>query len=43
MPTTYSDAAIRHELLEQLASARQRTDDLFAIVSPGFALRTPYS
>jgi iron(II)-dependent oxidoreductase len=34
MPTTYSDAAIRHELIEQLAGARQRTDDLFAIVSP---------
>ena len=32
MPTTYNEIAIRHELTEQLVSARQRTDDLFAIV-----------
>ncbi|MGA7319613.1 MAG: DinB family protein, partial [Candidatus Sulfotelmatobacter sp.] len=41
MPTTYSDAAIRHELLEQLAGARQRTDDLFAIVSPDSLYERP--
>jgi len=33
MPAIYSDAAIRHELMEQLSSARQKTDDLFAIVN----------
>ncbi len=37
MPATQSDAfaghdLIRHNLLEQLADARQRTDDLFAVV-----------
>src|ERR1035437_5196884 len=41
MPTTYSDAAIRHELIEQLAGARQRTDDLFAIVSPDSLYERP--
>ncbi|MGA2019396.1 MAG: SUMF1/EgtB/PvdO family nonheme iron enzyme [Candidatus Sulfotelmatobacter sp.] len=32
MPAIYSEAAICHELIEQLSSARQKTDDLFAIV-----------
>ena len=34
MPATLSEAAIRHELIEQLSSARRATDDLFAIVKP---------
>jgi iron(II)-dependent oxidoreductase len=33
MPAIYNEAAIRHELIEQLSSARQKTDDLFAIVN----------
>jgi ergothioneine biosynthesis protein EgtB len=33
MPATFSEAAIRHELLEQLSSARRATDDLFSIVN----------
>jgi iron(II)-dependent oxidoreductase len=32
MPATLSEAAIRHDLMEQLSSARRATDDLFAIV-----------
>jgi|SRR5579863_1391148 len=32
MPATYDEAAIRHATIEQLLSARQKTDDLFAIV-----------
>ena len=34
MPATQSDTAIRHELMELLADARQRTDELFAVVKP---------
>jgi gamma-glutamyl hercynylcysteine S-oxide synthase len=34
MLATQSDAAIRHDLIERLADARQRTDDLFALVKP---------
>jgi ergothioneine biosynthesis protein EgtB len=34
MPATQSDTAIRHELMELLADARQRTDDLFTVVKP---------
>jgi gamma-glutamyl hercynylcysteine S-oxide synthase len=41
MPTTLGDAAIRYELIEQLANARQRTDDLFAIVSPDSLYERP--
>jgi ergothioneine biosynthesis protein EgtB len=33
MPTSYTEAAVRHELIEQLSRARQQTDDLFAIVN----------
>jgi gamma-glutamyl hercynylcysteine S-oxide synthase len=33
MPITYAENAIRHELIEQLSNARQKTDDLFAIVN----------
>ncbi len=41
MPTSLSDVALRHELIEQLASARQRTDDLFAIVTPDSLYERP--
>jgi ergothioneine biosynthesis protein EgtB len=33
MPATYSEATTRYGLIEQLLSARQKTDDLFAIVN----------
>lgn len=33
MPATQTDSVIRHDVMEQLASARQRTDDLFAVVN----------
>jgi gamma-glutamyl hercynylcysteine S-oxide synthase len=32
MPATHTDTAVRHDLIEQLADARQRTDDLFSVV-----------
>ncbi|MFZ0318751.1 MAG: SUMF1/EgtB/PvdO family nonheme iron enzyme [Candidatus Sulfotelmatobacter sp.] len=32
MPATYSEPAIHHNAIKQLLSARQKTDDLFAIV-----------
>jgi ergothioneine biosynthesis protein EgtB len=41
MPTTHSDAAVHHELIEQLTSARQKTDDLFAIVRPDSLYERP--
>jgi iron(II)-dependent oxidoreductase len=41
MPATQSDAVIRHDLIEQLADARQRTDDLFAVVKPDFIYDRP--
>ena len=34
MPVAQGDVITRHDLIEQLANARQRTDDLFAIVKP---------
>src|ERR1700732_1576750 len=39
MPATQTDTFVRHDLsrndlMEQLADARQRTDDLFAVVEP---------
>src|ERR1700734_1896694 len=43
MPATQSDAAVRHDLMEQLADARQRTDDLFAVVKPDFLCDRPIS
>ncbi len=43
MPATQSDIALRHDLLEQLADARQRTDDLFAVVKPDFLYDRPIS
>jgi iron(II)-dependent oxidoreductase len=41
MPATQTDSAIRHDLMEQLADARQRTDDLFAVVKPDFLYERP--
>ncbi|HXP45106.1 MAG TPA: hypothetical protein VN833_32975, partial [Candidatus Acidoferrales bacterium] len=41
MPTTYTEAAIGHELIEQLSRARQQTDDLFAIVNPDSLYERP--
>src|SRR6202795_1976517 len=41
MPTTYIEAAVRHELIEQLSRARQKTDDLFAIVRPDSLYERP--
>ncbi len=41
MPATRSDLAVHHELVEQLTSARQRTDDLFAIVRPDSLYERP--
>jgi gamma-glutamyl hercynylcysteine S-oxide synthase len=41
MLATQSDSAIRHGLLEQLADARQRTDDLFALVKPDSLYERP--
>src|SRR5258707_3269083 len=34
MLATQSDSGVRHDLIEQLADARRRTDDLFAVVKP---------
>ena len=41
MPATHNDAAIHHERVEQLISARQKTDDLFAIVCPDSLYERP--
>jgi iron(II)-dependent oxidoreductase len=41
MPATQSDSALHHDLTEQLADARQRTDDLFAVVKPEFIYDRP--
>jgi|ERR1022692_1270759 iron(II)-dependent oxidoreductase len=41
MLATQSDAATRHDLIEQLADARQRTDDLFAVVKPDSLYERP--
>jgi iron(II)-dependent oxidoreductase len=41
MPATQSDSALHHDLMEQLANARQRTDDLFAVVKPEFIYDRP--
>jgi len=32
MLATQSDPVVRHDLIQRMADARQRTDDLFAIV-----------
>ncbi len=41
MSATQTDSAIRHDLIEQLADARQRTDDLFAVVKPDVLYERP--
>jgi gamma-glutamyl hercynylcysteine S-oxide synthase len=41
MSTTLSSLCVGHGLIEQLAIARQRTDDLFAIVTPGAVYERP--
>jgi len=41
MPATYSNAAIGHKQLEQLADARQQTDNLFGIVNPDSLYERP--
>src|SRR5580658_6447257 len=41
MPATQSDSIIHHDLVEQLADARQRSDDLFAVVKPDSLYERP--
>src|ERR1700733_6944596 len=41
MPVTQSDVVTRHDLIEQLANARQRTDELFAVVKPDALYERP--
>ncbi len=41
MPTAQKQVAIRHELLDRLADARFRTDELFDIVRPDFLYERP--
>ena len=41
MLATQSDSTVRHHLIEQLAGARQRTDDLFALVEPDSLYERP--
>jgi hypothetical protein len=41
MLATQSDATIRHDPIEQFADARQRTDDLFAVVKPDSLYERP--
>ena len=41
MPATQSDVFLRHDLIEQLANARQRTDELFALVKPDSLYERP--
>src|SRR5271166_5466407 len=41
MPATQSDVFLRHDLIEQLANARQRTDQLFALVKPDSLYERP--
>jgi ergothioneine biosynthesis protein EgtB len=41
MPATQTRSVVRHDLIEQLADARQRTDDLFAVVKPDFLYERP--
>jgi gamma-glutamyl hercynylcysteine S-oxide synthase len=41
MLATQSEATIRHDLIEQLANARQQTDDLFAVVKPDSLYERP--
>jgi gamma-glutamyl hercynylcysteine S-oxide synthase len=41
MPATSSDVVPGNNLIEQLADARQRTDELFAVVKPDFLYERP--
>ncbi len=41
MLATQGDVIARHDLIEQLANARQRTDDLFAVVKPDSLYERP--
>ncbi len=41
MPATQTDFVIRHDLMERLTDARQRTDDLFAVVKPDSLYERP--
>jgi formylglycine-generating enzyme required for sulfatase activity len=43
MPAIYSETAIRHQLIEHLSSARQKTDGLFAIVKSDSLYERPIS
>jgi ergothioneine biosynthesis protein EgtB len=41
MLATRSDSVVRHDLIEQVAAARRRTDDLFAVVQPDSLYERP--
>jgi gamma-glutamyl hercynylcysteine S-oxide synthase len=41
MPATQSEVITRHDLIEQLAEARRRSDDLFAVVKPDSLYERP--
>jgi gamma-glutamyl hercynylcysteine S-oxide synthase len=41
MLATQTDSAVRHDLIGQLADARQQTDDLFALVKPDSLYERP--
>lgn len=41
MPAAQSEVVIRHDLVEQLAVARRRTDELFAVVKPDSLYERP--
>jgi len=41
MPATSNNVIARHHLLDQLASARQRTDEIFSIVRPEYLYERP--
>jgi len=41
MLATQSDSGVRHDLIEQLADARRRTDELFAVVKPDSLYERP--
>src|SRR5580692_8184424 len=43
MPATQTDSASHEAVIAQLADARQRTDDLFALVKPEFLYERPIS
>jgi ergothioneine biosynthesis protein EgtB len=43
MPATQTDSATYYDVIAQLADARQRTDDLFALVKPEFLYERPIS